>query len=1087
MVRPYRQFPITSLSMVTPFYKNIRLLILSVVMILAWGFASFQALSRQEDPELVSRVAIIQTAYPGANAERVEALVTEVIEAELSELEEIKTLDSDSRAGFSSISVTLVDAIKDAQPVWSKVRDEIGAAVTVLPQGTSTPEVIEVDTEAFSMIASLTWQLPSEPNYAILGRYAEELALQVRGVSGTERVELFGEPNEEILVEVDAPTLTAVGLSPTALADRIRTSDAKVTAGQLRSPQQNLAIEVESELQTLEQIRQIPIQTDNGQFTRLSDIAQVSRGIRQPVSDLALTSGKPAVVAGMLMESGSRIDQWGAAVRAVMEDFEAQLPQGVSLDVLFDESRYVENRIAQLLSNLVVGALLVMAVTMVTMGWRAALVVGTALPLTTFAVFGWMTIFEVPIHQMSVTGLIIALGLLIDNAIVAVDEIQMELQAGHPPLEAVTKTVNYLKVPLFASTITTVMAFMPIYLLPGGGGEFVGTIALGVILALITSLAFSLTIIAALAGRLLASTETTAQRLEQGLAPQAGGGFWQRCKRFALKPGSWWADGISSPLMSRPYRWTLEQTMAKPLLAIALTFILPLIGFISVSSLDQQFFPAVSRDQVRVDVEFSASTAIAQTREQMLQARQAILDDPAVEDVHWFVGETAPKFYYNITGKRTNQANFAQALVQLNTDENVSPIIQGLQQQLDQALPAARVLALQLEQGPPFDAPIEYRLYGPNIDELRRLGLEVRQILAGLPNVTYVRDDLSEALPKLGLTLDEEQARLSGLDNQAVAQQLEAYLEGSVGGSILEGTENLPVRVRLGNSDRASLDQIASLDLSSPQGNIAQNNNNAPRSTAALGNFTLVPELASIARRNEQRVNTVQAYLTAGTLPSVVLAKFEQQLAESNFALPTGYRAEFGGEQAEQDSSTGNLALFFPILLMVMIVALVLSLGSFRQAAIVGGVAIGSVGMAMFSLKLFGAVFGFMAIVGTLGLVGIAINDTVVVLSALNESPGARAGDRREMIEVVNKATRHVVTTTITTIAGFVPLLMDGGPFWRPLSIAIAGGISGASLMALYFVPAVYALIYRRKCSDRPIPPTSYPSAPLPTSHPMTP
>ncbi len=1053
--------------MVKPFYKNIRLLILSIIMIIAWGLASFQALPRQEDPELVSRVGVIQTAYPGANAERVEALVTEVLEAELSELEEIKTLDSDSRAGFSTISVTLVDAIKDAQPIWSKVRDEIGAAVPALPQGTSSPELVEIDTEAFTLIASLTWQLPEAANYAVLGRYAEELALRVRGITGTERVELFGNPQEEILVEVEAPTLTSIGLSPQSLAARIRTSDAKVTAGQLRSSQQNLAIEVESELQTLEQIRQIPLQTDAGQFTRLSDIAQVQRGIRQPVSDLALTSGKPAVVAGMLMESGQRIDQWSEQVRGVLADFETQLPQGISLDQLFDESRYVETRIDQLLSNLVAGALLVVAVTMITMGWRSALVVGTALPLTTFAVFGWMTIFEVPIHQMSVTGLIIALGLLIDNAIVAVDEIQMELQHGLRPMQAVTKTVDYLKVPLLASTITTVMAFMPIYLLPGGGGEFVGTIALGVILALITSLAFSLTIIAALAGRLLASTGIDNQQWEQQHQPlhrpRAFASSWlNRAKHFAVKPGSWWAEGWSPRWLARPYHWSLERAMAAPLLAIALTFIPPIIGFIAVGTLDQQFFPAVSRDQVQVEVEFAAQTAIGQTRDEMLRAREAILSDPAVKDVHWFIGETAPKFYYNITGKRSNQSYYAHALVQLTTDRDVSPILQGLQAQLDTALPTARVLVRQLEQGPPFDAPVEYRIYGPDLEELRHLGTEIRQILAELPNVIYVRDDLSEALPKLGLTLDEEQVQLSGLNNQAIAQQLEAYLEGSVGGSVLEGTESLPVRVRLSNGDRASLDQIASLNLSS---NAASDSSNSFRSTAALGNFSLVPELANISRRNEQRVNTVQAFITAGSLPSTVVTNFEKKLAEVGFELPPGYRAEFGGEKAEQESSTGNLALFLPILLLVMVVSLVLSLNSFRQAAIVGGVAIGSVGMAMLSLKLFGAVFGFMAIVGTLGLVGIAINDTVVVLSALNSNPETRSGNRQEIVKVVYTATRHVITTTITTIAGFIPLLIDGGPFWRPLAIAIAGGISGASLMALYFVPAVYALLYRRQPS----------------------
>ncbi|MEO0805290.1 MAG: efflux RND transporter permease subunit, partial [Cyanobacteria bacterium J06643_4] len=235
------------------------------------------------------------------------------------------------------------------------------------------------------------------------------------------------------------------------------------------------------------------------------------------------------------------------------------------------------------------------------------------------------------------------------------------------------------------------------------------------------------------------------------------------------------------------------------------------------------------------------------------------------------------------------------------------------------------------------------------------------------------------------------------------------------------------------------------------------------RSISALGEFSLVPERAKIARRNEQRVNIVQGYLAAGALPSVAQAAFEERLASENFALPPGYRTEFGGEAAEQGEAVGNLLLYVPLLGIIMVAALVLSLGSFRQAIIIAFVGVGSVGMALFSLKLFGAVFGFMAIVGSLGLVGIAINDSVMVLSGLNENADAKAGDRKAIAYVVNKSTRHVITTTITTIAGFVPLLVSGGPFWRPLSIAIAGGISGASLLALYFVPAAYALIYQPK------------------------
>ncbi|MEL7493700.1 MAG: efflux RND transporter permease subunit [Cyanobacteria bacterium J06554_11] len=1042
--------------MVKYFYSNIRLLILSIVLLLAWGLLSFQALPRQEDPELVSRVAVVQTAYPGADAERVEALVTEVIETELSELEEIAVLSSDSRVGFSTVSIELSETITEADPVWAKVRTELDEAESKLPVGTSEPDLVETKTQAYTLITALTWDLPSEPNYAILGRYADELALQLRGISGTEEVELFGEPTEEITVEINAPDLAALGLTAQSLASRIQTSDAKVTAGQLRSPNQTLAIEVQSELQTLEQIRQIPVQTDSGQFARLSDVARVSRGLQQPVPDVALVYDQPAVGIGVLMQSGRRIDQWATTVREVLADFEAQLPSGVRLATIFDQSGYVETRMDTLISNLVVGALLVVAVTLVTMGWRSAIVVGAALPITSLAVFGWMSILGVPVHQMSVTGLIIALGLLIDNAIIAVDEIQLEMQHGDTPLKAVIKTVNYIKVPLLASTVTTVMAFAPIYLLPGAAGEFVGTIALNVIMALITSLAVSLTIIPALAGRLLGESKAARQQLieqQNGHRPQAG--MLSRIKRFLLRPGSWWAEGISLPTIAPFYQWSLRQTVRKPLLAIALSFTLPLIGFIAAGTLDQQFFPAVSRDQVQVEVEFSPQTAIARTQEKIDQARDIILRHENVDEVHWFVGESAPKFYYNITGSRENQAQYAEALVQLNTDEAVEPIVRSLQTELTAAFPSARILVNQLQQGPPFDAPVELRIYGPNISELRRLGLEARQILGSIPDVTVTRDDLSEALPKLGLSIDEEQARQSGLTNSAIAQQLQAYLEGTTGGSILEGTENLPVRVRVTNDARADLSQIASLDL--------QSENGTGLSTSAFGQFELVPELSKISRRNEQRVNIVQGYISAGTLPSVVQQAFEEKLETENFELPPGYRTEYGGEAAEQGEAVGNLLLYVPLLAIIMVAALVLSLASFRQAVVIAFVGVGSVGMALFSLKVFGAVFGFMAIVGSLGLVGIAINDSVMVLSGLNENEAAKAGDRKAIAYVVNKSTRHVITTTITTIAGFVPLLISGGPFWRPLAIAIAGGISGASLLALYFVPAAYALIYRPK------------------------
>ncbi|MGB3614251.1 MAG: efflux RND transporter permease subunit, partial [Elainellaceae cyanobacterium] len=799
--------------MVRPFFTNIRLLVLTIILILGWGFSSYQSLPRQEDPQLVSRSAVITTAFPGASAERVEALITTVLEEGLAEIEEISVIESDSRVGFSTVSVELLETVKNAQPIWSKVRDEMDDASVFFPEGAADPELDEVLVKAYTFVTALTWRLPDEPNYAVLRRYAEDLGVLVRGVSGTEEVDFFGDPEEEILVEVDAPALVGVGLSPQQLADQVSLSDAKASAGQLRTLDQTLAIEVESELETVEQIRQIPIQTGDGQFARLSDVARVSRGVREPLTDIALIDGQPAIVVGAMMESGRRIDQWAVAMQERLTEFGDRLPEGITLDVIFDQSGYVEARINTLMLNLIIGAVLVVAVTLVAMGWRASLVVGTALPFSVFAVFGLMTLFGVPIEQMSVTGLIIALGLLIDNAIVVVDEIQMELEHGDAPLQAATKTVNYLKVPLLASTLTTVLTFLPIYLMPGSAGEFVGSIALNVILALAASLTISLTLIAALAARMLGGSR---RQYEQAVR-QNRRGVRARLMRSLMRPGAWWNDGISLPHLAQPYRWSLDRAVTRPRLAIGITLAIPLAGFILSGTLDNQFFPLLDRDQFQIEMEFASQTSIDQTREKVLQAREVILEHENVEAVHWFVGESAPRFYYNLKGDQKNQPYYAQAMVQLKSKQGVTPLVQALQKELGNLFPSARVIVQKFQQGPPFDAPVEMRIYGPNIDELRRLGMEVRGILTTIPNVIQARDDLAEGQPKLSLQLDDEQVRQAGLTNTGVAQQLQAYSEGATGGAILESTENLPVRVRLANADRASLDELASLDLQPDQ------------------------------------------------------------------------------------------------------------------------------------------------------------------------------------------------------------------------------------------------------------------------------
>lgn len=1031
--------------MLTLLYRNTRLLILILILIVVWGLSSYQTLPRLEDPELVSRTALVTTFFPGASAERVEALVTEKIEDQLADITEIQTYESTSQAGSSIITIELRETLTldDVDGVWSRVRDKINAVVPALPTGATAPELDEVEVKAYALIVALAWQQPVEPNYAILRRLSLQLKDSLQALGGTEQVDQFGEPDEEITVNIDAPTLASLGLTVPDLTRQLQQSDAKAAAGQLRGSTTVLPLQIENDISSLERLRQTPIRLGgSGAIAYLGDVAQVAKGTAMPLSDLAIASGQPAIALGVFVRSNDRLDQWANAAHRTLDEFRQQLPAGVELQVLFDQSRYVSARLRGLLLNLLGGAVLVFGVTLAMMGWRSAVIVGASLPLSLLLVLGCMGLLAIPLHQISVTGLIVALGILIDTAIVMVDEVQEHLTHGLAPEAAIARSVGHLAVPLLGSTLTTVLAFMPIALLPGSVGEFVGTIGINVILAVSCSLVLGLTVI-----------PTLAARLHQQFPPPASVAQPQQQR----SPVTQILGQILGQIQTLHHR-LLTFVLRRPVWGIGLALALPLVGFLQAPGMEQQFFPAADRDQLQIQLELPASAPIAQTEAAVLRLRDRLLQHPQVDDVYWFVGQNAPRFYYNLSGGRDNEASFAQALVQLNTLAS-SDLTQTLQAEAEAIVPNARLVVRQLEQGPPFDAPIEMRIYGASLEQLQTLGTTVRTELVQVDGITHTRASLDDVRPQLSLQLNEADVRLAGLDYGRITQQLEGGLEGAVGGSLLESTEDLPVRVRLSETDRHDLGQVAAQGLITASGDGPSRW--VPLST--LGSVALTPTQAKITRRNGLRVNIVQGFIQAGTLPSVLLERWQQRLAARGIQPPAGYRFEVGGEAEERSSAIGNLVATVGVLTVLMVATLVLSLGSFRLAGLIGSVAIASFGLGLFSVWLFGYPFGFNPIIGTVGLVGVAINDSIVVLAALQENAAARLGDRHAISAVVLRASRHVVTTTLTTMIGFAPLLLSGGDFWPPLAVAIAGGVGGATLLALYFIPAAFLLLNRHR------------------------
>ena len=1015
--------------MKTFFYRRPRATILLILLLLVDGLAGLFTLPRMEDPMLSPRAALITTLYPGASADRVEALVTIPIEDELAEVDQLKLIRSESRPGLSIVVVEVKDELDEFVSVWTEVRGAIRDAESRLPAGAGKPDFEKREARAFAALVALTWNSKADFNPSVARRYGRELEELMRSIRGTEKAELVGAPEEEIQVLLNTRQLAEHGLTSAAVASQVALFDVKSSSGHFRNREVDLLMEL-PELEMSQELSQILVRADSsGRTVPLGQVARIERGERTPPGDKVLVGGRRSLVVAAKVIPDRRVDLWAAELHRKLEEFERTLPSGLELESLFDQSRFTAERLLNLQRNVLLGALLVAATVFLTMGWRSALAVSSALPLTTLVVLSVMKAAHIPIHQMSVTGLIIALGLLIDNAIVVCDELQQAVEEGMSTEEAIQSTVEHLFQPLLSSTLTTVLAFMPLILMPGPAGEFVGSISITVISALIGSFLLSLSIIPAI------------YALVYRRVPTIGG------------PNAFWNSGIGAGPLAPLYKKSLQLCYRIPPLGVVVGLALPILGFYSSTLLKEQFFPPSDRPQCEVTVELASGSASAKTEALVREVRQFLLQQPEVERVDWYLGRSTPAFYYNLLGTRQNQSNYAQAMLVFKEDRHFDlyGTQRRIQNALDERFPQARVLLRQLEQGPPFEAPVELRLFGPDLEVLRELGSQLRLMLSEVPEVTHTQASLDEDLVTLKFLPQDTKVRTSGLNALALSTFLLSSTDGVVAGSILEDTEQLNVRVRLEDTARGTLSSLQTLE---PVPNLP---------LEQLGKLEISPDRAVITRRDRRRLNNVQGFLQSGVLPSIAVGKLRQKLEASDFEVPPGYELKFGGEAAERDRAVGNLLASAGTLAVLMCSTLVLGFASFRLAAIIGAVAVCSVGLSLGAIFLAGYPFGFMAIIGAMGLVGIAINDSIVVLAALDADSRARQGEVEAMSRVVLKASRHVLTTTATTVAGFMPLFLSGGSFWPPLAVAIAGGVAGATVLALYFAPACYRLMLPHK------------------------
>mgnify|MGYP000689945009 FL=1 len=1016
--------------------SNTRLLILMTALLMVSGISAFMTLPRAEDPVIINRYANITTSFPGASAERVETLVTEVIENKLRELSEVKLVSSTSRPGVSIVTLELNDTITEPEPVWSQARDKLSDIESILPAGAHSPDLDSDHTYAFTTIASLTWSGAGEPDRLTLGRYAKELAKRLRTLSGTEFVDEYGMPQEEIQISLRTADAAALGRSSANIAESLEGADAKNSAGELVSDYSRFGLEIKSELDSIERIKQVPIATDsNGHIIRMEDIASVKRGEKTPQDQIAIIDGEPGVIVAARMHPDLRVDNWTSRANALIGKFEQELPSNVKVTVLFNQQGYTETRLDDLGKSLMIGFGLILIVLFVTLGVRAAILVAISLPLTSLLTLSIMKMTGVPINQMSVTGLIVALGIMVDNAVVMVDTIQAYRLKGQQRAEATINALKHLWVPLLGSTLTTVLAFAPIILMPGASGEFVGGIAITVSFSLIGSYIISHTLIAGLATKLLPKQLSDVDKKGQH---------------------HWYMTGLRIPALTRWFSSSVRFGVTHPIITIALVLLVPFTGYWSMSQLTEQFFPPSDRDMFEIQVYMPPQASIYATKNTSEKIDDIIHRYPEVERIDWLVGANFPSFYYNLQARQNNAPYFSQAMVKTENFEQANTLIPELQKVLDKEVPQAQILVRKLNQGPPFTAPVELRVYGENLDTLKAIGEDVRLILAGVPHVTHTRETLQPGTPKVWLKVDEDTAKLNGISLNQFAGMLQTTLTGRESGSVIEGSESVPIRVRVADDARENLAHLSNIRLP-----ISSDVYSTGINVSTLAELELTTSRGAITRRNGQRVNTIEGYIEAGVLPQTVLNEFQKRL--ESYQMPSGYTIGFGGESAERDNSVNSLISNVAVVVVLMVLVVVMSFNSFRMSSIIFMVAGLAGGLGLLSVWIFGYPFGFTVIIAMLGIAGLAINAAIVILTELKLDEQASSGNVDAVVEAVMSCTRHISSTTITTVGGFMPLIIAGGGFWPPFAVAIVGGTVLTTLISFYFVPVVYHLMTRNQ------------------------
>jgi multidrug efflux pump len=1006
------------------------LVVFLIAMATIFGILAYTRLAQSEDPPFTFRVMVIRTYWPGATAREVQNQVTDRIAKKLQEMPSTDFIRSYSRPGESLLFFSMKDSApaKDVPEEWYQVRKKVGDIAYTLPKGVQGPYFNDEFGDVYTNIYTLEGDGFSP---AQLHDYADSLRTVLLRVPGVAKVDYFSDQEERVYVEITNTQLTRLGISPQQIAQAIDGQNAVAPAGTLNTPDDRVFVRPSGGIGDMNALADTLIRVNNRSF-RLGDIATIKRGYVDPPSTLMRSAGRPVLGIGITMQPGEDVVRLGRALDASTKQLRTQLPAGLVLNEVSSMPHAVSQSVNDFLEAVAEAIVIVLIVSLVSLGVRTGMVVVISIPIVLAVTALFMYLFDIGLHKVSLGTLILALGLLVDDAIIAVEMMAVKLEQGWIRSRAAAYAYTSTAFPMLTGTLVTVAGFLPIALAKSSTGEYTRSIFEVSAIALIASWLAAVVLIPLLGYRLLPERKREAHLGEDHEHDIYDTKFYARLRGWLT--------------------WCIERRFVVLAVTIAL-FVLALAGFTLVP---QQFFPSSDRAELLIDVRLQEGASIDATLRETRRLEQTLKGRPEIDHVVDFVGTGAPRFYLPLD-QQLPVPNFAQFVVTAKSVEDREKLARWLAPVLREQFPAIRTRLSRLENGPPVGYPVQFRVSGDDIATVRKISEQVFNDMRAdvrTDNVQYDWDEPSER--SVRFQIDQKKARELGVTSQDISSFLAMSLTGYTVTQYREHDKLIDVDLRAPVKERVDPSRLATLAMPTPNG---------PVPLGTLGHVVDDLEYGVVWERDRQPTITVQSDVKAGSEGIDVTNAIDKKLNAIRASLPVGYRIEVGGPVEEAAKGQTSINAQMPIMVIVVLTLLMIQLQSFARVMLVVLTApLGLIGVVI-TLLLFGKPFGFVAMLGVIAMFGIIMRNSVILVDQIEQD--IAAGHKRfdAIVGATVRRFRPITLTAAAAVLALIPLLRSN--FFGPMATALMGGITSATVLTLFYLPALYATWFKVRNHER--------------------